>query len=207
MVPRVAPTAARVAPTAARKSRSRARPRLPAWFVDARRVDVAVYDAILHTATPSLDKYMRALTQAANYSRLWIGSAAILATTRRARARPAAATGLASVGVTSAVANLLVKPLGRRRRPDSSEAPAARRAPMPDSTSFPSGHSAAAFAFATGVGGVLPRDAIPIRALASVVAYSRVHTGVHYPADVIAGALLGSTLAQITTRALDHWWS
>jgi membrane-associated phospholipid phosphatase len=197
-MPRVAPTAARA---------WRARPRLPAWFIDAERVDVAVYDAILHTPTPSLDRYMRRLTEAANYSRLWLGSAAILAATRGGRGRRAAVMGLASVGVTSATANLLVKPLGRRRRPDSSDAPAARRAPMPDSTSFPSGHAAAAFAFATGVGGVAPRDAIPIRALASVVAYSRVHTGVHYPADVIAGALLGSTLAQITTRALEHWWS
>jgi undecaprenyl-diphosphatase len=73
---------------------------------------------------------------------------------------------------------------------------------MPLSTSFPSGHSASAFAFATAVGSVLPIDAIPIRALASAVAYSRVHTGVHYPADVIAGAWLGTTLAQITVRAL-----
>ena len=178
---------------------------MPAWVIDAERVDVAVYDAILRTPTPSLDRYMSTLTQAANYSRLWLASAAILATTRGARGRRAAASGLASIAVTSAVANLVIKPLGNRRRPDPSEAAPARRAPMPESTSFPSGHSAAAFAFSTGVGGVLPRDAIPIRALASVVAYSRVHTGLHYPADVIAGALLGTTLAQLTARALDHW--
>jgi len=186
-------------------STRRRRPRVPAWLLDAERVDVAVYDAIARTPTPSLDGHMSRLTQAADFSRLWLGSAVILATTRGARGRRAAASGLASVIVTSAVANLLLKPLGRRRRPDPSEAPAARRAPMPDSTSFPSGHAASAFAFATGVGAVLPHDAIPIRGLASVVSYSRVHTGLHYPADVIAGALLGTTLAQLTTRALDHW--
>ena len=76
---------------------------------------------------------------------------------------------------------------------------------MPSSSSFPSGHSASAFAFATGVGSVLPYDAIPIRALAALVAYSRVHTGVHYPADAIGGALIGAALAQATTRALDRW--
>ena len=72
----------------------------------------------------------------------------------------------------------------------------------PPAGRFPSGHSASAFAFATGVGAVLPREAIPIRALATVVAYSRVHTGVHYPGDTLAGAFLGTTLAQITASVV-----
>lgn len=180
------------------------RPRVPGWIRDAERVDVAVYDAITRTPTPSLDREMRWLTQAANYSRLWLASAAVLAATRGPRGRRAAARGIASVIVTSALANLVAKPLGGRARPDPGEAPEARRAPMPLSTSFPSGHAASAFAFATGVGSVLPRAAIPIRALAFAVAYSRVHTGVHYPADVIAGSLLGTTLAQATTGALER---
>ena len=80
---------------------------------------------------------------------------------------------------------------------------------MPRSRSFPSGHSAAAFAFASGVGDVLPGAAIPLRALATAVAYARVHTGVHYPGDVIAGALLGATIAQATTHApsIGRWVS
>ena len=72
--------------------------------------------------------------------------------------------------------------------------------------SFPSGHAAAAFAFATGVGEVVPAAAIPFRALAAVVAYSRVHTGVHYPGDVIAGALAGTTVAEVASRALARRW-
>ena len=177
---------------------------LPAWLRDAERVDVGVYAAITQTPTPSLDRAMRLLTQASDYWRLWLGSAAILALTRGARGRRAAVTGLASVAVSSAVANLVLKPLGRRRRPDTSDVPAARHAAMPPSTAFPSGHSASAFAFATGVGSVLPLEAVPIRALAAAVAYSRVHTGVHYPADVIVGAFLGTALAQATARALCH---
>jgi undecaprenyl-diphosphatase len=178
---------------------------LRAWLLDAQRVDRSVYDAITQTSTPSLDRGMSELTQVADYSRLWLGCAAILAATRGAKGRRAAVTGLASIGVASAVANLAVKPLGRRRRPDTSELPDARRAPMPKSRSFPSGHSASAFAFATGVGSVLPRDAIPIRALATVVAYSRVHTGVHYPGDVLAGAFLGTTLAQMTASVVGRF--
>ncbi len=184
-----------------RPSRARGR---PAWLREAEDVDVAVYAAITQTSTPRLDHKMSQLTQAADYSRLWLGTAAILAVTRGAQGRRAAATGLGSLVVTSAVANLLIKPLSRRRRPDRRDVPAARRAPMPSSTSFPSGHAASAFAFATGVGSILPREAIPIRMLAAAVAYSRVHTGVHYPADAIAGALLGTALAQLTARALDR---
>jgi undecaprenyl-diphosphatase len=75
---------------------------------------------------------------------------------------------------------------------------------MPRSSSFPSGHSASAFAFATGVGRTLPQAAVPLRALAAVVAYSRVHTGVHYPGDVVIGSLIGSSLAQATTWALER---
>jgi undecaprenyl-diphosphatase len=50
------------------------------------------------------------------------------------------------------------------------------------------------------VGHVLPAAAAPLRGLAALVAYSRVHTGVHYPGDVVAGSLLGAALAQLTAR-------
>ena len=149
---------------------------------------------------------MARLSHAADYSRLSLASAAVLAATGGRSGRRAAATGLASVAVTATLVNVGMKPLGRRRRPDraAENVPVARHVRMPISTSFPSGHSAAAFAFATGVGHTLPPAAIPLRGLAALVAYSRVHTGVHYPADVIAGALIGTALAQLTTHALDR---
>jgi membrane-associated phospholipid phosphatase len=192
--------------TSSRSDRPARRPRdsLAALLLDARRLDAAVYEAITQTPTPSLDQSMRRLTRAANYSRLWLGCAVILGSTRGPSGRDAAVRGLASVAVSSAVANLALKPLTRRRRPDSSRLLAARRTQVPGSSSFPSGHSASAFAFATGVGSVLPFEAIPIRTLAALVAYSRVHTGVHHPSDALAGALLGTTLAQLTCQALDR---
>jgi membrane-associated phospholipid phosphatase len=178
----------------------------PAWLTDAKNVDQAVYAAIAHTPTPSLDRGMSALSHAANYSRLWIASAAALALVGGRSGRLAAAEGLGSVAVTSAVVNLAVKRVWRRQRPDraAEQVPAARHVRMPSSLSFPSGHSAAAFAFAAGVGKRMPVAAVPLHALAGVVAYSRVHTGVHHPGDVVVGSVLGTVLAQLTTSALDR---
>jgi membrane-associated phospholipid phosphatase len=149
---------------------------------------------------------MRGLSRATNHSKLSIASAAALSLLGGSEGREAARMGLASVAATSAFVNILVKPLARRRRPDQSGkgVPSARRVRMPRSRSFPSGHSAAAFAFATGVGQVLPSAGVPLRGLAALVAYSRVHTGVHYPGDVVAGSLIGSTIAQVVTHTLDR---
>src|SRR2546421_7173509 len=145
-----------------------------------------MYAAIARTPTPSLDRAMSRIARAADYSRLSIASAALLALAGGPSGRRAAVMGLASVGATATLVNAVLKPLGRRRRPDreGQTVPEARQVPMPVSSSLPSGHSASAFAFATGVGSAQPQAAVPLRALAAVVAYSRVHTGVHYPGDV-----------------------
>lgn len=152
----------------------------------------------------ALDIAMARLTQAANYSRLSLAAAAGMATLGGPPGRRAAARGLASVVVTAAVVNLALKPLTRRRRPAAPVEPvdAAVHVPMPGSHSFPSGHTAAAFAFATSAGRALPPVALPLAALAAAVGYSRVHTGVHHPGDVVAGAACGVALALGTDRAL-----
>ena len=146
---------------------------------------------------------MSRLSRAADYSRLSLSSAALLALAGGSTGRRAAAHGLTSLGVSATVVNAAVKPLARLRRPDrlAGEVPLARHVQMPSSRSFPSGHSAAAFAFATGVRHISPAAALPLRALAALVAYSRVHTGVHYPGDALAGALIGTAVAQLTTHA------
>lgn len=173
-----------------------------AWLEEVERLDLACYAAIAATQTPRLDRAMARLSRAADYSRLSLAAAAGLALFGGARGRRAAVAGLTSVAVTATVVNVAVKPLARRRRPDrlTHEVPIARHVPMPTSRSFPSGHSAAAFAFAGGAGDVVPAASLPLHALAGLVAYSRVHTGVHYPLDALAGSVLGAALSDVTRR-------
>ncbi len=172
---------------------------------EAGRLDRALYDAVAATPTPSLDHGLATLTNAADHSRMWLGAAAILAAAGGPRGRRAALGGLAALGTTSAVANLCVKPLVRRRRPDRVPAHRHRSVRMPGSTSFPSGHTASAFAFAIGAAAEFPVLAVPLVPLAAVVGYSRVHSGVHYPGDVLAGALLGSVIGLVSPRALRRF--
>ena len=110
------------------------------------------------------------------------------------------------MAVSSGLVHLVLKPLSGRRRPDRArhQVPLDRHVPMPVSTSFPSGHAASAAAFATGVATAFPEAGIPLTAAGALVAYSRVHTGVHYPVDVIAGSVAGTTTAQVTVALLDR---
>ena len=176
------------------------------WWNEVNRLDLAVHAAIAATSTPTLDRAFRRLSRAADHSKLWLASAALLAATGGVSGRRAAVNGLASTGLTSAVVNLVLKPVGRRRRPDRDlhRVPLARQVEMPRSTSFPSGHSASAFAFATGVAATSPAAGIPLSALAALVAYSRVHTGVHYPVDAVVGSVTGGALAPLAVGALER---
>lgn len=168
-------------------------------------IDRAVYDAVASVPAPALDQAMRRLSRSADRSRIWFGIAAALALTGPS-GRRAASRGILAIGATSALVNLGIKSMSGRRRPDRSVAgvPDARYVRMPSSTSFPSGHSAAAFAFATAISRDNPWLAIAIQFLAGGVAYSRVHTGVHYPGDTVAGALIGAGAGQAVSSIYDR---
>lgn len=176
------------------------------YLREAEKIDRAIYASVAGTSTPRLDVVMRQLSSAANYSRLSLACAAVLATTGGPRGRRAAASGLASVAVTSAFVNLVIKYVGRRRRPNPRLRiiRTGRRVPMPKSPSFPSGHAASAVAFAAGAGRVSRAASLPLHTLAALVGYSRVHIGVHYPGDVVAGALTGAAIADLTAGVVDQ---
>jgi membrane-associated phospholipid phosphatase len=165
---------------------------------DLGRIDRAVYRAVAETPTPILDRPVRRLSRVADWSRLWMVVAGAMAAAGGPAGRRAAGAGLTAVAVDSAVVNIGFKVAARRGRPDRDLAgvPEVRWVPMPHSASFPSGHTASGFAFATAVAQILPAAAAPLRTLAAAVGYSRVHTGVHYPADVIIGAMIGVAVGE-----------
>jgi membrane-associated phospholipid phosphatase len=199
--PGVAPPAARL--ESRLEPAAPARPKLRRVLRQLADLDLAVYRAIAVTPTPDLDEPMRRLSEVADHSKLWLGTAAVLAAVGGRKGRRAAAAGVAAVALNSALVNIPLKLASRRDRPDreAAKVPLARHVPMPLSASFPSGHAASGFAFAAAVGGSLPVVATPIRLAASAVAYSRVHTGVHYPGDVIVGVLIGTTVGECVTVA------
>lgn len=144
---------------------------------------------------------MRGLSWSANHSKLWFALAGGLVL-RKGPSRRAALRGVAAIGATSAVTNLLAKRLLPRRRPATDLLPRHRRLISPPvSSSFPSGHAASAAAFTTAVALESPLLGAAVLPVAAAVAYSRVHTGVHWPTDVAFGAAIGCGLGLAT-----RWW-
>jgi membrane-associated phospholipid phosphatase len=171
------------------------------------RLDHAAYRKVAGMSTPLLDRPLRHVSHLANFSKPWLLVAAMIALFGGRRGRRAAATGIAAIGLTSLLVNQLMKLVRARRRPDRVElgVPESRWVTMPSSTSFPSGHSASAAAFAVSVGDMLPELRHPLRLAAAVVAFSRVYTGVHYPSDIVIGAAVGSLFGRATSTMLKRW--
>ncbi len=170
--------------------------------VDA--LDKAMSSAVLRTPTPVLDPVIRRLSRAADYKALWLATSAAVAVFDGRRGRRAAVRCLVAIGSTSVLVDLIGKFAFPRERPDATPVPADRIAHRPTSSSFPSGHAATASAFAVAFRREYPLLGLPVSALAAVVSYGRVHTGVHYPSDVIAGALVGSGVASLTGPLVDR---
>ena len=159
-------------------------------------LDRAVFEAVHATPSPALDHGVARVSRSADHSKIWLAVAAVM-TVAGERPRKAALVGLAAAGVTSALVNVGVKPLVRRERPPGLTTVRTHVVRMPTSASYPSGHAASAFAFSSAVGGGMPELDSALRLAATTVAYSRVHTGVHYPGDVVAGAVVGAGIGSL----------
>ena len=166
----------------------------PPLVEKVQEADRTAFDAVAGWSSPLLDKIMPALSIAATYSRLWMGIAALFAVFGGTKGRKTAAEGMVAIGITSFLTNVVDKRLVPRARP-TDPVPERRELKDPDSSSFPSGHTASAAAFSGIVDRAYPSLWIPINTLAGAVGFSRVYTGVHWPSDVLAGWILGKAVA------------
>ncbi|MER5396211.1 phosphatase PAP2 family protein [Streptomyces sp. NPDC002599] len=165
--------------------------------------DQRLFTRVATARVPGADPALRRLSHAANHGRLWLGTAAGIGLVGGPAGRRAALRGLGSLALASFTVNTLVKWSARRPRPLLEGVPAIRRLTrQPHTTSFPSGHSASAAAFATAVALESTRYGLLVAPVAAAVAFSRVYVGVHYPGDVLAGVAIGAGAAALTCR----WW-
>ena len=164
--------------------------------------DQAIMARLSAESSPVLDRFLPTLSRSADFFVLWIGIAAALAASNDERGRRAALRGLAGMAIASTASNVLAKGLVRRPRPAGEVPPDRRPGRTPVTSSFPSGHAAAAAAFATGVGLEMPALAVPVGALAVAVGVARVVNGVHYPSDIAGGWVFGVGVGMLTLR----WW-
>ncbi len=164
--------------------------------------DQAIMARLSAERSPLLDSFLPTLSRSADFFALWTGIAAVLAAGPDERGRRAALRGLAGMVTASTASNVVAKGLVHRPRPAVEVSPARRPGRTPVTTSFPSGHAAAAAAFATGVGLEMPALAAPVGALAAAVGIARVVNGVHYPSDIVGGWAVGVGVAMLTLR----WW-
>lgn len=134
---------------------------------------------------------------------VWIALALVIAIARRLGVTRA--VGLAALTALTTFladsASFAVKDVVHRPRPFTAH-PQIHPLYVVHSSSFPAGHAATAFAGATLLSYFTRRGRVALFALATAIAYSRVYVGVHYPSDVIGGAVIGVAIAFGVARAV-----
>jgi membrane-associated phospholipid phosphatase len=163
------------------------------------RVDLGLFRAVNRGRGPGADLFFRGITELGS---IWasIGAAGVLAAAGRRRA---ATRGLAAASAAW-LAGQGLKRLFDRPRPYVADPDGVRLlAQPPRATSWPSSHPAVLLAFVTVAGRDLELSRAArtaLRGLAAAVGISRTYVGVHYPADVVGGLLLGQAVADTVSQ-------
>ncbi|MGA4979886.1 phosphatase PAP2 family protein [Streptomyces cinereoruber] len=167
--------------------------------------DLRLTRRMAHWTSPLARQVLPAVESAAEHTKLWWAAAAVMSAVGGRSERRAALTGLAAMGLAELVSNAVCKQLYERRRPPKELIPHEDVHDRPDSSSFPSGHTAAAVGFTAAVAGARPAWGAVCAVPMAAVAVERVHSGAHYPSDVAAGAVIGVSSAWLIHQAPRLW--
>ena len=141
--------------------------------------------------SPMLDGSMCFITRLGDSGILWVTLTAVLLVFRKTRR--VGCVLAAALLIDAVLCNLLLKPLVARVRPCDILTEVQLLIPYPDDFSFPSGHTAASFASVTALWMAGKKQwamaALPVGVL---IAFSRMYLCVHYPTDILGGAILGA---------------
>jgi undecaprenyl-diphosphatase len=136
---------------------------------------------------------MKTLGMAGEFGSIWAGIGAVGATVDERRRGQWLAAGL--VGPFAIGVNYLVKLAVGRQRPLIEDHPPLAKAPT--KLSFPSAHATSSVAAATALGRVQPRARPYLFGLAAAICMGRPYLGMHYPSDVLGGAVLGFAIGSL----------
>ncbi|MGZ3955366.1 MAG: phosphatase PAP2 family protein [Flavisolibacter sp.] len=172
----------------------------------AQNADIDLLRAINQNRPVQLDPVFRAFTNSTYPISVAIPSAMLVAglIQKDSALKNHGIQMIAALGVAAVITEGL-KVVVQRPRPFTSY-PSIQKAGEGDGSSFPSGHVSIAFTTATSLSLLNHKwyVVVPSFAWASTVAYSRMALGVHYPSDVLAGAIIGSASALVCYKA-NKW--
>lgn len=146
----------------------------------------------------ALDPLFVALSRIGSLALVWLVLAVVGAVVWR---RPSVLAWVVIAVFSSDLIALVLKRITDRPRPSVTYAEPEALVRTPLDHSFPSGHAATSFAAATLFARFDRRAAVPLFALAAAIAWSRVYVGVHYPLDVLGGAVLGVLVGTLVAHA------
>jgi undecaprenyl-diphosphatase len=154
------------------------------------RLDFGAFQWLRTHHFPILDVLMAGLSDVARGGVIWIALAFLVSFLYRSR-WPAIVHVILAVALAFLLTDYVAKPFFNRARPFESYAESRVYGYRPTTPSFPSGHAASAIAGACALVRLAPDARAIFWIFALLVVSSRVYLGVHYPGDVLAGALLG----------------